>query len=149
MAENRLDRTLETRETEERPQAWKPPTTLPEPRSEEGYAMRWIRVAIRGEVDATNVSARLREGWEPCRAVDHPEIFLVNIENERFKDNILIGGLLLCKTPIEMVEQRNAYYEKQAEGQVRAVDNSLMRENDPRMPLFKEGDSEVTFGTGG
>jgi len=148
MAENRLDRTLETRETEERPQAWKPPTTLPEPIPEDGYAMRWIRVATRGEVDATNVSARLREGWEPVRAVDHPEIFIVRIENERFKDNILIGGLLLCKTPIEMVAQRKAYYEKQAAGQVLAVDNSLMRENDPRMPLFKEGDSKVTFGTG-
>jgi hypothetical protein len=72
----------------------------------------------------------------------------VRIENERFKDNILIGGLLLCKTPIEMVAQRKAYYEKQAAGQVLAVDNSLMRENDPRMPLFKEGDSKVTFGTG-
>jgi hypothetical protein len=64
--------------------------------------------------------------------------------NSRFKDNVEVGGLLLCKTPIEFVEQRNAYYQKQAEGQLSAVDNNLMRQNDPRMPLFKESKSSVS-----
>jgi hypothetical protein len=64
--------------------------------------------------------------------------------NSRFKDNVEVGGLLLCKTPIEFVEQRNAYYQKQAEGQLQSVDNNLMRQNDPRMPLFKESKSSVS-----
>ena len=55
---------------------------------------------------------------------------------------------MLCKTPIEFVEQRNGYYQKQAEGQIEAVDNNLMRQNDPRMPLFNERKTEVTFGKG-
>jgi hypothetical protein len=105
-------------------------------------------VSTRGQGDAINVSSKLREGWEPVRAVDHPEIFLSSIENERFKDNIVIGGLLLCKAPVEMVKERNAYYSNQTKSLMHAVDNNLMRENDPRMPLFNERKTTVTFGKG-
>jgi hypothetical protein len=80
--------------------------------------------------------------------VDHPEIFLSNIENERFKDNVVIGGLLLCKAPEELVKERNEYYAQQTKSQMIAVDQSLMRENDPRMPLFNERKTTVTFGKG-
>jgi hypothetical protein len=73
---------------------------------------------------------------------------MTGVENERFKDNIVMGGLLLCKAPIELVEERNAYYREQAKGQMTSVDNSLMRENDPRMPLFNDRKSTVTFGKG-
>ena len=66
----------------------------------------------------------------------------------RFADNIEIGGLILCKTPEEFVEQRNAYYQQQTEAQANAVDNSLMRESDPRMPMFNERKSTVSFGKG-
>jgi hypothetical protein len=82
------------------------------------------------------------------RAVDHPEIFLSSIENERFKDNIVIGGLLLCKAPVELVKERNEYYTNQTRSQMIAVDHNLMRENDPRMPLFNERKTTVTFGKG-
>jgi hypothetical protein len=90
----------------------------------------------------------LREGWEPVLAKDHPEIFLMGVENERFKDNVVIGGLLLCKAPEELIAERSAYYNNQTQSQMRAVDNSLMRENDPRMPLFNERKTTVTFGKG-
>jgi len=148
MADNRLDRELETREKTARKTAWKRPEVLPSPNEEEGYIYRWIRVSTRGNVDAMNVSSKLREGWEPVKASDHPEITLVTIENDRFKDNVVIGGLMLCKAPKEMVEERNAYYKEQAENQMSSVDNNLMRENDPRMPLFNDRKSKVTFGKG-
>ena len=73
---------------------------------------------------------------------------MVAIEQERFKDNIVIGGLMLCKAPREMVEERNEYYSGQAKAQMSSVDNNLMRENDPRMPLFNERKTRVTFGNG-
>jgi hypothetical protein len=95
-----------------------------------------------------NISSKLREGWEPVKAADHPEIVTMSVENDRFKDNIVIGGLMLCKTPTELVEDRNAYYQQQADSQMQAVDNNFMRENDPRMPLFAERKSKVTFGRG-
>ena len=148
MADNRLDRELEKRERTPRKQAWRRPEVLPSPNPEPGYSFHWVRVSTRGQADAINVSSKLREGWEPVRAVDHPEIFLSSIENERFKDNIVIGGLLLCKAPVELVKERNEYYTNQTRSQMIAVDNNLMRENDPRMPLFNERKTTVTFGKG-
>jgi hypothetical protein len=148
MADNRLDRELETREKTARKTAWKRPEVLPSPTPEEGYTYRWIRVANQGQVDATNVSSKLREGWTAVKASDHPEITLVTIENDRFKDNVVIGGLMLCKAPVEMVNERNDYYQEQASSQMNSVDNNLMRENDPRMPLFNDRKTKVTFGKG-
>ena len=148
MAENRLKRDLETRETTVRKRAWQRAEVLPSPNPEPGYEFHWVRVSTQGTVDATNVSSKLREGWEPVKAEDHPEITLVSVENERFKDNIVQGGLMLCKAPVEMVEERNEYYNRQARSQMDSVDNNLMRENDPRMPLFNERKTKVTFGNG-
>ena len=148
MVENRLDRELETRERTTRKKAWQRPETLPSPNPEPGYTYRWIRTSTHGQVDATNVSSKLREGWEPVKATDHPEITLVTIENEKFKDNVVIGGLMLCKAPIELVEERTEHFKEQTSNQIKSVDNNLMRENDPRMPLFHERKSKVTFGKG-
>lgn len=148
MAENKIKREDTTREKTARKAAWTRPEVLPSPNPEPGYAFRWIRVSTQGTVDATNVSSKLREGWEPVKASDHPEITLVSIENEKFKDNLIIGGLMLCKAPVEMVDERNAYYSDQSKAQMQSVDNSLMRENDPRMPLFNDRRSKVTFGNG-
>jgi len=147
--ESRVNRELDTRAKDERPRSWAPPTLLPDPTPEPGYTYRWIRISTQGQADPRNVSSKIREGWEPVRAVDHPEIstYLDN-DSARFKDNVVVGGLLLCKTPTEMVNQRNAYYQQQADAQVRSVDNHFMRENDPRMPLFAERKSTVSFGRG-
>ena len=148
MAENRIDRDLTTREKGSRKKAWQRPETLPSPNPEDGYVYRWIRTSTQGQVDAPNVSSKLREGWEPVKAVDHPEITMVAVENDKFADNIVIGGLMLCKAPQELVDERTAHYTAQTQNQIRSVDNNLMRENDPRMPLFNERKSKVTFGKG-
>jgi len=148
MAENRINREQTVRETTTRKQAWRRPETLPAPKEEAGYTYRWIRTTTQGQVDATNVSSKLREGWEPVKASDHPEITLVTIENDKFKDNIVIGGLMLCKAPIELKNERTAFFKQQTDNQMRSVDNNLMRENDPRMPLFNDRKTKITFGKG-
>jgi len=148
MAENRLDRELSVREKKVRRKAWTRPETLPSPTPEAGYEFHWVRVSTQGQTDSTNVSSKLREGWEPCLAKDHPEIVMVSIEQERFKENVVIGGLMLCKAPAEMVEERNAYYSEHTKAQMRSVENNLMRESDPRMPIFNDRKSKVTFGKG-
>ena len=148
MAENRLNRENETREKSTRKKAWNRPEVLPTPNPEPGYKFHWVRISTRGESDPMNVSTMLRQGWEPVKASDHPEIFVVGGESDRFKDNIVIGGLMLCKAPIEMVEERNEYFQQQADAQIHSVDNNFMRENDPRMPLFNERKTKVTFGKG-
>ena len=146
--ENRLGRELETRDKETRKRAWTKPEVLPSPTPEEGYAFHWVRVSTRGQDDPTNVSSKLREGWEPVKAVERPEIELVSIENERFKDNVVMGGFMLCKAPVELVKERTEHYQKVTDSQMQSVDNNLMRESDPRMPLFNNRKSEVTFGKG-
>ena len=148
MATNRLDRSTDNRELSERPKQWAPPELLPEPDKQAGYAYRWIRVSTLNQSDPRNLSAKLREGWEPVRIEEQPKFQLLVDPNSRYKDNIEIGGLLLCKTPEEFVEQRNSLYQKQAENQMVAVDNTLMRQSDPRMPLFNEGKSTTSFGKG-
>ena len=148
MSQNRTNRELETRETTVRKKSWTRPEVLPTPNPEPGYQFHWVRISTRGEADPMNVSGKLREGWEPVKASDHPEIFLAGVESDRFKDNIVVGGLLLCKAPVELVEERNDFYSQQAEAQIRSVDNNFMRENDPRMPLFNERKTKVTFGRG-
>jgi hypothetical protein len=90
----------------------------------------------------------MREGWEPVRLEEQPKFQLLADPNSRFKDNIEIGGLLLCKTPTEFVQQRNEYFAKQSQNQTEAVDNNLMRQSDPRMPLFSERKSTSSFGSG-
>lgn len=148
MAENRISRDLESRDKKTRTKAWQRPDVLPTPNPRPGYKHHWVRLSTLGVTDATNISSKLREGWEPVKATDYPEITMVVVENERFKDNIVISGLLLCKAPTELVEERNSYYQQQTRSQMQSVDNNLMRENDPRMPLFNERRTKVTFGNG-
>jgi len=148
MAENRVQRELATRETAERPKQWRPAELLPEPDKQAGFKYRWVRVSMNGQQDARNLSRAIREGWEPVRVEEQPKMKLLIDPNSRFADNIEIGGLVLCKTPEELVDQRNQYYAQQTEAQAQAVDNSLMRESDPRMPIFNERKSTTSFGKG-
>lgn len=157
MAENRLDpqkndhrtdRDLASRENSQRVKQWTPPQILPEPKPVPGYVFRWIRTSIMGQVDPLNASSKLREGWEPCKAEDHPELMLHMDPNSRFKGNVEVGGLMLCKAPEEFARQRAAWYANQSKSQMDSVDNNFMKTNDPRMPLFSERKSTTTFGRG-
>jgi hypothetical protein len=146
MAEQRTPREVATRQQEMRPSSWKPPELLPEPDKIPGFSYRWIRVATLNNADPRNLSAKLREGWEPVKIEEQPKFQLLVDPTSRFKDNIEIGGLLLCKTPEEFVKQRNDYYSNATRQQTEAVDNNFMRQNDPRMPLFKESKSTSSTG---
>ena len=148
MAENRLARELENRAQKERPKQWQRPETLPLPDKQPGYAYRWVRVSTLGQADARNISSKLREGYEPVRIEEQPQFKLLVDPNSRFKDNIEVAGLLLCKIPEEFIAQRKEYFAQQTQAQIESVDNNFMRENDPRMPLFKERKSSASFGKG-
>ena len=148
MATNRLKREMENREITERPKQWMPPELLPEPDKQAGYAYRWIRVSMLNNADPRNISAKFREGWEPVHVDEQPKYKLLASREGQYKDNIEIGGLLLCKIPEELVQQRMDYEAKQTSQQAEAVDNNLMRQSDSRMPIFMERKSTVTFGSG-
>ena len=146
MAENRIPREVDNRQLAERPKAWTPPELLPEPDKQPGFAYRWIRVSMLNVADPRNLSMRMREGWEPVTLTEQPKFKLLADPNSQYKDNIEIGGLLLCKAPEEFVKQRIEYEANMTQSQADAVDNSFMRQNDARMPLFSEKKSTVSFG---
>lgn len=148
MANDRSPRDVDTRAQQARPQQWMPPELLPEPDKQPGYAYRWIRVASLGQIDPRNISSKTREGWEPVMLEEQPKFKLLADSQSRFQGTVEIGGLMLCKTPIEMLAQRAAYYADMTRKQTEAVDANLMRQSDPRMPIFKEGKSTVSFGRG-
>ena len=148
MVNNRLDREVENRESTQRTKTWTPPQTLPEPKPQPGWVFRYIRTSIMGTADPSNTSAKFREGWEPVKAEDHPELMHMTDPSSKFKGNVEIGGLLLCKSPAELMQQRDEYYAQQAKAQLQSVDNNFMRLNDERMPLFSEKKTTVSFGKG-
>ena len=146
--QNRSARELDTRVVTQRPEAWRPPETLPMPEDRPGWKHRYVRISTMGTADPSNISSKLREGYEPCKAEDYPELMMHATVEGRFKGGIEIGGLLLCRIPEEFLKQRADYYDKQNKSQIDSVDNNFLRENDPRMPLFSERKTKVTFGSG-
>ena len=147
---DRTPRSAENRAEKARLKPWQPPSLLDAPDAPEGYVYRWIRESMVGQEDKANMSKRIREGWEPVRAEDHPEFEAPTVDEGRHAGVIGVGGLILAKMPIETVEQRRAYYNQMASDQMEAVDSNLMRESDSRMPISKPNrKTQVTFGKGG
>jgi hypothetical protein len=142
----RLNRSEETREKAATKVSWRPAHDLPTPTPQDGYVFNWKRASMMGTPDPANMAKARREGWEPCRAEDHPEMSS-DFAAFGLKPTglIEIGGLVLCKTTVEMDRARNEYFENLTRANTIAVDNNFMRENDPRMPLFKEHRAKVTF----
>ncbi len=148
MAEARAPRSTETREKETRRKPWAPPSRLDAPEPPAGYVHRWIRTAMRGEDDKTNVHTKLREGWEPVRADEHPGYEAPTIEDGKYEGVIGNGGLMLCRIPIETANERNEYYGTRTREAMAAVDQDLMKEQNPLMPIHQNRQSRVTFGRG-
>ena len=134
---DRKPRTTETREAGERRKPWKRASMLPTPEPRDGLSFRWIRTATLGNADMTNVSGRFRDGYVPVKAADYPELHIMSDIDSRFKDNIEVGGLLLCAIPAELKGDRVHGQLESAHNQAEAVDRNYMRESDPRMPMLK------------
>jgi hypothetical protein len=123
-----------------------PPDLLPTPTPEPGFKFRWIATHNQGEAQPTNVSRKMRTGWVPVRAEDHPELMVGST------GNVEISGLMLCKMPEERVQARSKYYNNRAAEQMQSVDSSYLNQNDPRMPKFRKSKTSVSrssdFGSG-
>ena len=133
---DRTPRSMDLRENQERIKAWAPPSILPDPTPQEGYTFRWIRIGYAGQSDKINASAQFRQGYEPVRAEDHPEL-QIRPDKGEYENNVVIGDLILCKAPTEIIKQRQAHYQRLTDSQIEGVDNSLFSQNDPRAPLLR------------
>ena len=143
---DRKPRASETRETETRRKPWAPPSRLEAPVAPPGYVHRWIRVAMRGEEDKMNVNTKLREGWEPVRKDEYPDYEAPTIDEGRYEGVIGQGGLMLCRIPVETAQERSAYYGNRTREQMVAVDQDLMKDQHPSMPISNNRQSRVSFG---
>ena len=143
---DRKPRESATRETETRRKPWAPPSRLAAPEAPAGYVHRWIRTAMRGEDDKMNVNTKLREGWEPVRKDEYPDYEAPTIDEGRFEGVIGQGGLMLCRIPVETAQERSAYYGTRTREQMVAVDQDLMKDQHPSMPISNNRQSRVSFG---
>jgi hypothetical protein len=146
--ESREPREAQTREKKAARKPWAPPSALDAPNPPEGYVHRWVRLEIRGQDDRKNVMARLREGWEPVRADEYPDFESPIVEEGKFEGVIGVGGLILCRIPIETVQERDAFFASKTQNQMDAVDNDMMRDGThPSMSISRpERQSRVTIG---
>lgn len=147
MTENkRTPRANQTRDDSSRRKPWAPPSHLAAPNPPEGYVHRWIRIAMRGEEDKMNANAKLREGWEPVRKDEYPDYEAPVIDDGAYAGIIGQGGLMLCRLPVETAQERTAYYGGRTREQMTAVDQDLMKEQHPSMPIQQNRQSRVSFG---
>ena len=147
---DRNSRSAETRDSQTRSKPWTPPSMLDAPEAPPGYQFRWIRESTRGNDDKSNMSKRIREGYEPVRAEDYPDFEAPTVDSGSNKGVIGVGGLILAKVPVETAQERTEYFQDQARTAMDGVDQNFMRESDARMPI-KDSDiqrtSKVAFGS--
>ena len=147
---DRTPRSADTRAKKARRKVWQPPSMLDAPKAPDGYKHRWLRAEVRGHDDKANMSKRIREGFEPVRAEEYPEFDAPTVDDGKHAGTIGVGGLVLAKVPEETVEERTHYFKQRSEEQIQGVDNDLLRDSDPRMPISKrdiQRNSKVEFGS--
>ena len=144
--EKRTSRASQTREKETRKKVWTPPSSLDAPPAPTGFVHRWLRAESLGFQDTKNISGRIRQGYELVRADEYPEADYPIVEDGKYAGVIGVGGLVLTRVPEEIAKQRQEYYAKQGTDQDEAVENDLMKEQHPSMPINVDRQTRVTFG---
>jgi|TARA_R100000278_G_scaffold35068_2_gene31562 hypothetical protein len=136
----------------ERKKVWTPPSSLDAPPAPDGFVHRWIRTESMGYQDTANVSKKMREGWEFVRAEeiknklgDHS---YPTITEGTYAGLIGVAGLVLGRIPEEIVKSRAEYFKRITQDRIDAVDNDVMKEQRPEMPMNINRQSRVTFGGG-
>ena len=144
--DKRTSRASQTREKTAQKKVWTPPSSLDAPPAPAGFVHRWIRAETLGFHDTKNVAGRIRSGYELVRSDEYPDSDYPQVEDGKYKGVIGVGGLVLARVPEEIAQQRTDYYTKQAQDNVEAVDNDLMKEQHPSMPINIDRQTRVTFG---
>ena len=143
----RASRASQTREkVSQKKKVWTPPSSLDAPPAPTGFRHRWLRAESLGFQDTKNIAGRIRSGYELVRSDEYPDADFPIVEDGKYKGVIGVGGLVLARVPEEIAKQRSDYYKRQAQENVEAVDNDLMKEQHPSMPINIDRQTRVTFG---
>jgi len=144
--DKRTSRASQTREKTSQKKVWSPPSSLDAPPAPDGYRHRWIRAESMGFDDTKNMTGKIRSGWELVRADEYPETEYPTQKDGKYAGVIGVGGLLLARIPEEIAKSREAYYKKQTQDRDDAVNNDLMKDQHPSMPINQDRQTRVTFG---
>ena len=142
----KTSRASQTRAKTEKPKVWTPPSSLDAPPAPDGFHHRWIRAESMGFDDTKNMAGKLRSGYELVRADEYPGSNYPVMTEGKYKGIIGVGGLLLARIPVEMVKSRDEYFKKITQDRDTAVEQDLMKEQHPSMPLNADRQTRVTFG---
>ena len=139
-------RASQTRTAEKRPTTWTPPSSLDAPPAPAGFRHRWIRTEVLGFDDTKNMSGKIRSGWELVRADEYPDAVYPEIKDGKYSGVIGVGGLVLARIPEEVAKSREAYFNKQTQDREEAINNDLLKDQHPGMPINSDRQTRVTFG---
>ena len=142
----KTSRASQSRVKEERPKVWTPPSSLDAPPAPDGYRHRWIRAESMGFDDTKNMSGKIRSGWDLVRADEYPDTDYPSVTEGRYAGVIGVGGLVLARIPEELAKQREAYYQQITADRNEALENDVLKEQHPSMPINQERQTRVTFG---
>lgn len=139
-------RASQSREKDTRPKTWTPPSSLDAPPAPDGFRHRWIRTEVLGFDDTKNMSGKMRSGWELVRADEYPDFDFPSVESGKYQGVIGVGGLVLARISEELAQSREAYFAQKGEDANQAVENDVLKEQHPSMPINQERQTRVTFG---
>ena len=142
----KTSRASQTREKTSQKKVWTPPSSLDAPPAPAGYHHRWIRAESMGFDDTKNMAGKLRSGYELVRADEYPGSNYPTVNEGKYKGVIGVGGLLLARIPMELVKSRDEYFGKITADKNKAIEQDLMKEQHPSMPINAERQTRVTFG---
>ena len=142
----KTSRASQTRAKTEKPKVWTPPSSLDAPPAPDGYRHRWIRAESMGFDDTKNMSGKLRSGWELVRADESPDSTFPPLDEGRYAGVIGVGGLVLARIPEELARQREAYFNQRTADRNEALENDVLKEQHPSMPINQDRQTRVTFG---
>jgi hypothetical protein len=142
----KTSRVSQTRVKEERPKVWTPPSSLDSPPAPDGYRHRWIRAESMGFDDTKNMSGKIRSGWELVRADEYPDHDYPTVNDGKYAGVIGVGGLVLARIPEELAKSREDYFKQVTQDRNDALDNDVLKEQHPSMPINQERQTRVTFG---
>ncbi len=144
--DKRTSRASQTREKTSKKKVWTPPSSLDAPPAPTGFRHRWIRVESLGFQDTKNIAGRIRSGYELVRADEYPDEIYPTMKEGKYAGVIGVGGLVLARIPEEIAQSRTEYFKRQTQERNEAIDNDLMREQHPSMPINADRQTRVTFG---
>ena len=142
----KTSRASQTRVKTAKKTVWTPPSSLDAPPAPDGYHHRWIRAETMGFDDTKNMAGKLRSGYELVRADEYPETDYPTINDGKYQGVIGVGGLVLARISTELVQSRKEYFDNLTKQKDEAIENDLLKEQHPGMPIAHDRQTRVTFG---